>query len=266
MPNELVAIASYWSPIEAATARGALESAGVQCFMSDDNVASTFIANVVDSIKLLVAAADVERAREVLATVYDDWPSDAETWTCPGCGQPVDARFDSCGACRAARPDDSRRAEPDAAPLGDADEARRRARNPYAAPRSGGTEPTDDDADGQVPDDSRHLRCPDCGQPRTAICPFCQTSGGRFKIAFTFDAERPSEGPAMLICPTCDEPFEAAYLRHCEACGHDFGSGLEAPPVASPNEVEPMNVRVLAIALAGLALIVGLLAYFAMLR
>lgn len=69
----------------------------------------------------------------------------------------------------------------------------------------------------------------------------------------------------MLICPMCDEPFEPEYVRYCEGCGHDFGAGVESPPVASQPEPEPRKLRVAAVALAALALVAGLLAYFAML-
>jgi hypothetical protein len=104
--------------------------------------------------------------------------------------------------------------------------------------------------------------CPGCGRPRTAICPFCQTSGQGF---CTSEANDHAEGeePAWLICPACDEPFEGGYLRRCEGCGHDFGQGLETPPVIAPPDVEPMNWRVAVVGLAVVLILGGILAYFA---
>lgn len=262
---ELVEIASYWTSREAAIARAALESQGVRCFLEDDQVADMWplIANAVGSVKILVAASDVERANKILTSVYDDWPSEAGTWICPGCGRPVDARLGACTECRAERPDDGGATSQTEAAALDDEEARRRARNPYAPPRAGGRDSSDDEAEQQLADDDRYARCPNCGQPRTTTCPFCQTRGDRFTIAFTLEAEDAVEGPAMLICPTCDEPFEPDYLRHCEGCGHDFGSGQETPPVDTAPDFEPRKLRVLMVASAALALVAGLFAYFA---
>ena len=104
--------------------------------------------------------------------------------------------------------------------------------------------------------------CPDCGRPRTAICPICQTSGKGFRSS---DASGPTDGeePTWLICPTCDEPFQGGYLRRCEGCGHDFGQGLETPQVIAPPDVEPMNWRVAVVGIAVVAIIAGMLVYFA---
>lgn len=106
--------------------------------------------------------------------------------------------------------------------------------------------------------------CPGCGRPRTALCPFCQTGGQGFRTA---DANCGVDGeePAWLICPECDEPFEGGYLRRCEWCGHDFGEGLETPPVIAPPNVEPMNWRVAVVGLAVVVIISVILTYFALL-
>lgn len=108
--------------------------------------------------------------------------------------------------------------------------------------------------------------CPSCSRPRTAICPFCHTSGSQFRAAETIGQAGGVElAPALLICPTCDEPFEDAYLRRCEWCGHDFGDGLEPPPVISTVEREAMNWRIFVVGVAGVAIIGALLVYFALL-
>jgi hypothetical protein len=104
--------------------------------------------------------------------------------------------------------------------------------------------------------------CPSCGRPRSAICPFCQTSGKGFGQVDPIGGTD-GEEPTRLICPICDEPFEGDYLRWCEGCGHDFGHGLETPPVMTMSKIEPMNWRVTVVGLAVVAIIGGLLAYFA---
>ncbi|MGD9721770.1 MAG: hypothetical protein AB7O59_05220 [Pirellulales bacterium] len=66
----------------------------------------------------------------------------------------------------------------------------------------------------------------------------------------------------FVLCPTCDEPFEPEFPRRCEWCGHTFADGRELPPVP-PREPSEFNARV-AIALVGvIAIIVGLIAFFA---
>ncbi len=108
--------------------------------------------------------------------------------------------------------------------------------------------------------------CPECNRRRTAVCPICQTAGSNFPPGDAPIAREEDAGePPLLICPTCDEPFEPRYLRRCEWCGHDFGSGIAVPETRREQPAEPPNLRVIIVALATLALLAGLLAYFAML-
>lgn len=107
--------------------------------------------------------------------------------------------------------------------------------------------------------------CPECNRRRTAVCPICRTAGSNFPPG-DFPVAREEEEtaePPLLICPTCDEPFEPRYLRRCEWCGHDFGEGIAEPerPVERPSE--PLNPRIILAALAALALLGALMAYFA---
>lgn len=106
--------------------------------------------------------------------------------------------------------------------------------------------------------------CPDCGRPRTAICPVCGTGGSRFRPGeMVGDVEANSaDGPVVLICPICDEPFEPGYLRRCEWCGHEFAEGLPPPVVPAPREVEPVNLRLIAVGALIAAAIAGAIAYF----
>lgn len=131
--------------------------------------------------------------------------------------------------------------------------------------------------------------CPKCERPRLAVCPYCETSssempqgdpryGGQSftELLATENDEQTGatskccgkgnccaedepgdtglQPTALLICPTCDEPFEARYLRRCEWCGHDFGEGLEVPP-QSP--VTPIDINTRAVALT-VAMVVGM--------
>ncbi len=106
-------------------------------------------------------------------------------------------------------------------------------------------------------------RCPKCHRPRTAICPVCGTGGSRFRPGEMAGEAETTDGPALLICPMCDEPFEPGYLRRCEWCGHEFADGV-APPVApAPPTVEPPNTRVIAVGVLVAAAIAGVIAYFA---
>jgi hypothetical protein len=100
--------------------------------------------------------------------------------------------------------------------------------------------------------------CPECGKPRMTVCPFCNTASAAFPAG---DRMGPRDGddPGLVICQTCDEPFEPIYYRRCAWCGHDFGSGRETEP---PETVEYLNDRVTVAAVGlGVALLV-ILAYF----
>jgi len=69
--------------------------------------------------------------------------------------------------------------------------------------------------------------CPECHRARMTVCPYCQTASAHFA-----PGDRPlrvvqDEVAELVICGTCDEPFEPVYFRYCEWCAHDFGSGRE---------------------------------------
>lgn len=269
MADDLVPIATFVTPAQAAAARCALEAQGIVSFLKDDHLVGMnwLLGNAVGYVKLVVAAADAERARAMLDTPFDDWPGYAqrETWTCRQCGEETDRRFDHCRHCGIARhPADTDDVEVQAftKQLADDDRAEQRAGNPYASPRSMSNAESPE-AECAADEQGPRACCPSCGKPRVAVCPYCRTSGGHFRAAENFDGEMPADEPEMLICPTCDEPFDAVYFRVCDACGHDFGSGLEAPPVVPDRPAEPLNWRVIAVGLGGIAVVAGLGIYFA---
>jgi len=138
--------------------------------------------------------------------------------------------------------------------------------------------------------------CPDCGARRSTRCKICGTAGTDFApvdmgfvwIPDTDDmaaaascscgpggctsggsaaAEAADHGPhstdAMRMCPTCDEPFVPEYPRQCEWCGHEFDDGFEVPqPTGTPEE--SIGSRVYLVAIGLVALVLALIAYFAL--
>jgi rubrerythrin len=123
---------------------------------------------------------------------------------------------------------------------------------------SRGSPPTDEEA-ADAP--GRHWpQCPSCNRPRHTSCPYCGTAGANFPLAFV-----PSpalETRAMLVlCGTCDEPFEPQFNLRCEWCGHRFADGSELP---TPEWVESEMTSRAWIALVGIvAVVIGAIALFA---
>jgi Putative prokaryotic signal transducing protein len=66
--RELVMIRQFRDLPEALLAKGSLVSAGIECFLADENLVRLdwFISNFIGGIKLSVKAADVENARKIL--------------------------------------------------------------------------------------------------------------------------------------------------------------------------------------------------------
>jgi Putative prokaryotic signal transducing protein len=66
--RELVTVRKFRDLPEALLAKGSLESAGIECFLADENLVRLdwFISNFIGGIKLNVHAADVESAQQLL--------------------------------------------------------------------------------------------------------------------------------------------------------------------------------------------------------
>jgi hypothetical protein len=97
--RELVTIQQFRDLPEALLAKGSLESAGIECFLADDNLVRLdwFISNFIGGIKLNVRAADVENARKILAEpilegLYVQGVGLYEQPRCPNC-QSLDVNF-----------------------------------------------------------------------------------------------------------------------------------------------------------------------------
>ncbi len=104
-------------------------------------------------------------------------------------------------------------------------------------------------------------RCPGCGAPRMARCPFCGTANTQFRFAeYPGQEESRAEGLSpLVICPTCDEAFRSPYLKECEWCGHQFADGIPPPKGTWTTE---LTWRVVIVAIAVVAIVAGLIAYF----
>jgi hypothetical protein len=96
---------------------------------------------------------------------------------------------------------------------------------------------------------------------RITRCPACGTSGTGFPQADPLEAGQDDQSaPALLLlCMQCDEPFTPEFAGQCEWCGHAFPDGF-GPAVDESFDLSPALLAVVGIALA---LVIGLLAYFA---
>ena len=97
--RELVTIQQFRDLPEALLAKGSLESAGIECFLADDNLVRLdwFISNFIGGIKLKVRAADVANARKILDEpilegLYVQGIGLYEQPRCPNC-QSLDVNF-----------------------------------------------------------------------------------------------------------------------------------------------------------------------------
>src|SRR4029077_18277744 len=97
--RELVTIRQFRDLPEALLAKGSLESAGIECFLADENLVRLdwFISNFIGGIKLNVRAADGENARKILDEpilegLYVQGVGLYEQPRCPKC-QSLDVNF-----------------------------------------------------------------------------------------------------------------------------------------------------------------------------
>ncbi len=97
--RELVTIRQFRDLPEALLAKGSLESAGIECFLADENLVRLdwFISNFIGGIKLNVRAADAENAQKlldepILEGLYVQGIGLYEQPRCPKC-QSLDVNF-----------------------------------------------------------------------------------------------------------------------------------------------------------------------------
>jgi hypothetical protein len=91
--RELVTVRQFRDLPEALLAKGSLESAGIECFLADENLVRLdwFISNFIGGIKLNVRAADEANARQlldepILEGLYVQGVGLYEQPRCPKCG------------------------------------------------------------------------------------------------------------------------------------------------------------------------------------
>jgi hypothetical protein len=97
--RDLVMVRQFRDLPEALLAKGSLESAGIECFLADENLVRLdwFISNFIGGIKLRVHARDVENARQlldepILEGLYVQGVGLYEQPRCPKC-QSLDVNF-----------------------------------------------------------------------------------------------------------------------------------------------------------------------------
>jgi hypothetical protein len=97
--RELVTVRQFRDLPEALLAKGSLESAGIECFLADENLVRLdwFISNFIGGIKLNVRAADAENAQKllnepILEGLYVQGIGLYEQPRCPKC-QSLDVNF-----------------------------------------------------------------------------------------------------------------------------------------------------------------------------
>jgi hypothetical protein len=103
--DDYVLLESFVVPEAAAMLRSRLELAGIPSLIENETVAGTLwhIGSTVGGTRLLVPADRLDEARQLLA---EDHEHTTEAWTC-ACGTLVEAGFDLCWHCGAARPADA---------------------------------------------------------------------------------------------------------------------------------------------------------------
>ncbi len=101
MSPKMVTIASFENTAEAHAAKNCLESEGIAAIVTDESVGSWlgYMGSAIGGIKLQVAQADLERAREVLSSEIAGDGAPAEPWRCLRCQEIVDAGFEICWSC-----------------------------------------------------------------------------------------------------------------------------------------------------------------------
>ena len=78
--RSLITVRSYWNLLEAELAKGALEAAGIDCFLFDDNMLRMdwFNANAIGGVKLRVDRGNVDDANRILDESIRDGESEMQ--------------------------------------------------------------------------------------------------------------------------------------------------------------------------------------------
>ena len=87
MHEVLVTIATYAAAADAYIAKGILESAGITCFIFDENMSFVY-SNAVGGIKLKIPSSQRFLAKEILKQTGESIPEEdyKKVYECPQCG------------------------------------------------------------------------------------------------------------------------------------------------------------------------------------
>ena len=104
MPGQLVTVATFVTPAEAELARQRLEHDGIPACLAEEHTGAVLglTTGGLSSVKVMVNAADRERAEAILAATedrHDQDDEDAGTWTCSQCGTELSTEFEVCWSC-----------------------------------------------------------------------------------------------------------------------------------------------------------------------
>jgi hypothetical protein len=79
--RHLIVVRSYWNLLEAELAKGALDAAGIESFLFDDNMIRMdwFNANAIGGVKLRVDPENVEAANQILDECAANLPAGDES-------------------------------------------------------------------------------------------------------------------------------------------------------------------------------------------
>ena len=83
--------------------RNMLENAGIECEVRNRDISRTIPAPPFYE-ELWVPDEEEAKASELVTSWQRPSPTTAGSWTCPSCGERVEAQFSSCWKCGAQRP------------------------------------------------------------------------------------------------------------------------------------------------------------------
>ncbi len=92
-------------------ARNLLEGFDIKAVLVDEHMGTMVYATSygVGAVKVAVRQADLEESQTVLAAISSKEPPQPQgaPWTCPACGEEIEAQFGECWSCQMPRPETS---------------------------------------------------------------------------------------------------------------------------------------------------------------
>lgn len=100
LEDPLVTVMTFGTPQEAAVAQGFLENHGIESFAQGCEAANTLfiVGTALGGVRVQVASSQAENARRLLTEEFESSPP-IQAWTCPQCGERVDAGYEVCWSC-----------------------------------------------------------------------------------------------------------------------------------------------------------------------